>query len=123
MIKYKNFLTLIIFLLTIFNLIKFGYSQRDPINLYGQQAVKIILNIIKFLFVVFLIISTILTIYLGILYIVMGKTEINVMGTNIDLRKSLVYLVIGIVFLFISFYVPNFIRSFIESATSTAPSP
>jgi uncharacterized membrane protein YcaP (DUF421 family) len=55
--------------------------------------------------------SSALFIYLGIMYI-SGKTQVGDMTVN----KAILYLVLGIVLLITSFFIPNLIKSFIESS-------
>jgi ABC-type Mn2+/Zn2+ transport system permease subunit len=68
-------------------------------------------NIIRFLFSVLMILASGLFIYLGILYIT-GQTKIG----EETVHKAILYLVLGIVLLMTSFFIPNLIKSFIESS-------
>ena len=65
----------------------------------------------RFIFGVLMLLASALFIYLGILYI-SGNTKIKEGTTS----KAILYLVLGIVLLITSFYIPNLIKSFIESS-------
>lgn len=74
-----------------------------------SNAIKILSNIIKFLFSALMIISGGLLIFSGIKYA-------TGWGSVQEIHKSLLYLIIGIVLLATSFFIPNLIKSFIESS-------
>lgn len=73
------------------------------------KLLRILSNIIKFIFSFFMIVAVILLIFLGIKYI--GNW-----GNIQEMHKSILYLIIGIVLLILSFFVPNLIKSFIDNA-------
>jgi hypothetical protein len=78
---------------------------------------RVLGNIIKFLFSILIFGASALFIYLGILYIT-GRTQTGE-GT---INKAILYLVLGIVLLITSFFIPNLIKSFIENSISTSTS-
>lgn len=82
-----------------------------------DKIVKIISNIINFLFAVLMVFASIALIWLGILAIVFGKQEIKLVNTTLDIRQAIIYLVLGIVFLVLSFFIPNIIKNFVEEST------
>jgi len=90
-----------------------------PFLIFAQQSfdkaeekiLGILGNIMRFIFSVLMLLASGLFIYLGILYI-SGKTTIKEGTTN----KAILYLVLGIVLLITSFFIPNLIKSFIESS-------
>ena len=84
---------------------------QSGIDKAESEILKIFSNIIRFLFSILMIAASGLLIYLGILYI-SGKTKIG--GETI--HKAILYLVLGIVLLITSFFIPNLIKNFIESS-------
>ncbi|GIW65150.1 MAG: hypothetical protein KatS3mg093_129 [Candidatus Parcubacteria bacterium] len=109
----KKFFALVLFFSIWFNVI-FGASGSG-FERAQNYIITIIERIIRFLFSVFIIVSSILLIYLGILYIVFGKTEAKVIDQSIDLRKSFLFIIIGLAILILSFFFPNIIKNFIEN--------
>jgi uncharacterized membrane protein YidH (DUF202 family) len=99
----------IFFLIFIYFLYTFG--AEEGFQNVEEKVVKILGNIIRFLFSVLMILASMLFIYLGILYI-FGKTKIKGETTN----KAIIFVVLGIVLLITSFFIPNLIKSFIESS-------
>jgi len=73
-----------------------------------EKVLRILGNIIRFLFSALMLISGGLLIYLGIRYITAG-------GKVEELHQSLLYLVLGIIVLILSLFLPNVIKNFIES--------
>jgi hypothetical protein len=106
-----------IILITLFSLV-FVFAQSS-IDRAEAEILRVLGNIIKFIFSILMIGASALLIYLGILYIA-GKTKIGEGTTN----KAILYLVLGIVLLITSFFIPNLIKNFIESSIPTsAPTP
>ncbi len=103
-----NFPKLFLFLFLILLIINFSFSD-DGIEAAQVKLLKILGNIIKFLFSVLMLIGSALLIFLGIKYIGnWGKAE--------ELHKSILYLIGGIVLLIVSLFLPNLIKNFIENA-------
>jgi hypothetical protein len=86
-------------------------SAQSGIDKAEAQILKIFGNIIKFLFSILMLGASALLIYLGILYIT-GRTKIG----EATIHKAILFLVLGIVLLITSFFLPNLIKSFIESS-------
>jgi hypothetical protein len=110
--KNKTLLLVIIFSILSFSLFNFNIkkSLADGIDDAKQKLLKILGNIIRFLFTILMIASSALLIFLGIKYITnWGKPE--------ELHKSILYVVLGIVLLILSLFIPNLIKDFIENAT------
>jgi hypothetical protein len=103
-------LIFIIWFILVFGANASGFDKAE------QYVRGVIEKIIRFAFSVLMVLASILLIYLGILYIVFGKTEIKVIDQSIDLRKSLLFLVIGLVVVILAFFLPNIIKDFIESS-------
>ncbi len=109
----------IIFFLIISSLLlsNFGFGQEffgqeSGIDLVRNKSLKIITNLIRFAFTVLMLGGSALLIFLGIKYITAkGKVE-----EVKELHMSLLYLIIGIVLLITSFFIPNLIKNFIESS-------
>ncbi len=99
-------LTIIIFLF--FVLVVFCNAQTGGgIDNIGSEVLKILGNIIRFLFSTLMLISSALLIFLGIRYIAnWGRPE--------ELHKSILFVVVGIVLLILSLFLPNLIKNFIE---------
>ncbi len=100
----------IIFLLfSIFLLSNLVLAQSSGFDLLKHKSMKIILNIIRFLFTFLMILSSALLIFLGIKYM-MAKEKVE------EIHRSFIFLILGIVLLITSFFIPNFIKSFVENA-------
>jgi len=84
---------------------------QNSIDKAESEILRILGNIMRFLFSILMLLASALFIYLGILYI-SGKTQIKEGTTN----KAILYLVLGIVLLITSFFIPNLIKNFIESS-------
>jgi len=97
------------FLLLLFTF-AFVFAQ-DSISKVESDILKILGNFIRFLFSFLMLAASALLIYLGILYIT-GRTKVGEGTTN----KAILFLVLGIVLLITSFFIPNLIKSFIESS-------
>lgn len=69
---------------------------------------KIIKNIISFMFSLFLMLSIPILIFLGIRYI-------SGWGEARELNKLLFYVIIGVVILVLSLFVPNLIKNFFDN--------
>ncbi len=92
----------------IFIVLSFVFAQEEGFNLIQAKILRILGNIIRFLFSALMIIASIYLVIYGIKYmIVKGKVE--------ELHKALLYLIIGIVLLITSLFIPNLIKNFIES--------
>jgi hypothetical protein len=105
MIKNNKIFLIILLIFAIFN-----FSLADSFGDLQNRLFTIFKNLITFLFQVLFLLSSIVLIYLGILYI-LGKT--NIAGKN-NLNISILYVVLGIVLLILSFFIPNFIKSFFQ---------
>jgi Na+-driven multidrug efflux pump len=88
----------------------FVFAQSS-IDTAESEILRIFGNIIRFLFSILMLLASALLIYLGILYIT-GQTKAG--GETI--HKAILYLVLGIVLLITSFFIPNLIKNFIESS-------
>lgn len=95
-------------LLLSFLLVNLIFAQDSGIDLFRQRIFRIITNIIRFVFTVLMLAGSAILIFLGIKYI-FAKEKVE------DLHKSLMYVILGIVLLIISFFVPNLIKNFIET--------
>jgi len=74
-----------------------------------QEITKILENLITFLFQVGVYGAAIILIILGIRYAVEARSQ----KTEL-LRKFLIYVILGLVLLFIASFVPQLLRSFFE---------
>ncbi len=103
-----NFLKLTIIIFLSFILVAFCTAQSGGgIDAIGSEVLKILGNIIRFLFSILMLVSSALLIFLGIRYIAnWGKPE--------ELHKSILYVIVGIVLLVLSLFLPNLIKNFIE---------
>jgi len=99
----------IVFLFLFFSFV-FVLAQNG-IDKVESEILRILGNIMRFLFSLLMLLASALFIYLGILYI-SGKTKIKEETTN----KAILYLVLGIILLITSFFIPNLIKNFIESS-------
>jgi hypothetical protein len=98
-----------ILLISLFSLVfVFAQSSIDKVE---AEILRIFGNFIRFLFSILMLGASALLIYLGILYIT-GQTKAG--GETI--HKAILYLVLGIVLLITSFFIPNLIKNFIESS-------
>jgi Na+-driven multidrug efflux pump len=100
----------IIFLILILSL-EFLYAAQNNLTGVQDKVLKILGNIMSFLFSILMLLSSGFLIYVGIMY-VSGKTQIKEGSTH----KAILYLVLGIVLLITSFFIPNLIKDFIESS-------
>jgi threonine/homoserine/homoserine lactone efflux protein len=98
-----------ILLISIFSFV-FAFA-RSSIDKAEAEILRVLGNIIKFVFSILMLAASALLIYLGILYIT-GRTKIGEGTTN----KAILFLVLGIVLLITSFFIPNLIKNFIESS-------
>jgi TRAP-type C4-dicarboxylate transport system permease small subunit len=107
-----NLLRLNLILFLIFLLINLSLAQ-DSISKAEKEAKRILGNIIRFLFSVLMLAASGLLIFLGIKYIIArgGGEEVG------KLHQSILYLVVGIVLLILSLFLPNLIRNFVENVT------
>jgi hypothetical protein len=99
----------IVLLISLFSFI-FAFAQNS-IDKAETEILRVLGNIIKFIFSILMLAASALFIYLGILY-VLGKEKIKEETTG----KAILYLVLGIVLLITSFFIPNLIKNFIESS-------
>jgi hypothetical protein len=99
------------FILLIFLLISFSVFAQDGIAKAESEILRIFGNFIKFLFSFLILLASTLLIYLGISYI-SGRTQIG--GETI--HKAILFLVFGVILLITAFFIPNLIKSFIESS-------
>lgn len=90
----------------LFPLLAFAQNGFDLIQ---DKTLKILGNFIKFAFTLLMLSGSALLIYLGIKYI-MAKEKVE------ELHRSLIYLILGLVLLITSFFLPNLIKNFIESS-------
>jgi hypothetical protein len=88
----------------------FVFAQNS-IDKAEAEILRVLGNIIKFIFSILMLAASALFIYLGILYIT-GQTKVGEGTTN----KAILYIVLGIVLLITSFFIPNLIKNFIESS-------
>jgi len=84
---------------------------QNSIDQAEAEILRVLGNIIKFIFSILMLGASALLIYLGILYIT-GETKVK----EESIHKAILYLVLGIVLLITSFFIPNLIKSFIESS-------
>jgi hypothetical protein len=98
-----------IFLISIFSFV-FAFAQSS-IDKAEAEILRIFGNIIKFLFSILMLGASAILIYLGILYTT-GRTKVK----EETIHKAILYLVLGIVLLITSFFIPNLIKNFIESS-------
>lgn len=78
----------------------------------ASKILTILNNFIKFAFSVLMILGSGMLIYVGILYI-SGKTKLKEEG---GIHKAIAYIILGIVLLLMSFFIPNLIENFIKSS-------
>jgi len=105
-----KFLSLFL-LLSLFNFVSSNGGGGGLGASSESKIFRIFENISKFLFSVLMLLSVGLFIYLGILYI-SGREKIK----DITTSKAILYLILGIVLLITSFFIPNLIKNFIESS-------
>jgi Na+-driven multidrug efflux pump len=98
-----------ILLISIFSFV-FAFAQSS-IDKAEAEILRVFGNIIKFIFSILMLMASALLIYLGILYIT-GRTKVK----EETIHKAILYLVLGIVLLITSFFIPNLIKNFIESS-------
>jgi hypothetical protein len=110
LLRKKKILIILILLLVNFVL------AQDGIDKVQADILKIFGNIIRFLFSVLMILGSLLLIILGIFLIVSGKEKYRVLGQEVEARKAFLYLILGIVLLILSFFIPNLIKNFIETS-------
>lgn len=108
----KSLFLLVVFLIISFFLLNYNIKQSladDSITKTKEKLLKILGNIIRFLFSILMLVGSALFIFLGIKYIGnLGKVE--------ELHRSILYIVLGIILLLVSVFVPNLIKDFIENA-------
>ena len=97
-------------ILALIFIINFVLAQSGIDQVQGEIT-RILSNIIRFAFSVLMILASGLLIFLGIMYI-LGKTKVK----EVDIHKAILYLVLGIVLLITSFFIPNIIKNFIETS-------
>ncbi|GIW67271.1 MAG: hypothetical protein KatS3mg096_139 [Candidatus Parcubacteria bacterium] len=104
-------------ILIIIFLINFVLAQNS-IDQAQVKIMKILTNIIKFAFSVLMILGSGLLIFLGLMYILgKGKYTSPFGGKDeVIVHKAILYLILGIVLLITSFFIPNIIKNFIESS-------
>lgn len=85
---------------------------------YLQCRVTVILGrIIQFLFIVSLFLASVFLIYLGLKYI-LGQASFGGESSNIGLTKVIFYVILGVVLILMSIFLPTLIQNFIQSITS-----
>jgi len=89
----------------------FAFAEEDGFQKIQDEVFRILRNIIRFLFSALMLLSGLILIFLGIKYI-FAKGDIK------ELHKTLLYVVLGIILLSSSFFVPNLIKNLIESLRS-----
>jgi ABC-type Mn2+/Zn2+ transport system permease subunit len=99
----------IVLLISLFSFV-FAFAQSS-IDRAEAEILRVFGNIIRFIFSILMLGASALFIYLGILYIT-GKTKVKEETIN----KAILYLVLGIVLLITSFFIPNLIKNFIDSS-------
>jgi len=115
MIKIKKIFlnTFIAIIFLSFLMFNFSFSQenQNSLNQLKIKLFKILRNLITFLFQILFLLSSVILVYLGILYI-LGKSNV---GGKDSIHLSILYVIIGIVLLILSFFIPNLIKSFFQS--------
>lgn len=106
--KMKQKLLLLFFISYLFY-VSLSFGQEDAFNTIKNKSIGIISNIIRFAFSILMLGGSMLLIFLGIKYM-FAKEKVG------ELHKVLLYLIIGIILLITSFFIPNFIKNFIESS-------
>ena len=98
------------FLIFFILLVSFVLAQENGIEAIKQEVLKILGNIINFSFTLFMIVGGFALLFLGVKYI-LAKGDIK------ELHKSLYYVILGIVLLVSSFFIPSLLKNFLESLT------
>jgi accessory gene regulator protein AgrB len=110
LLRKKKILIILILLLVNFVLAQNGIDEAE------DEILRILGNIINFLFSVLMILGSLLLIILGIFLIVSGKEKYQILGQEVEARQAFRYLILGIVLLILSLFIPNLIKNFIETS-------
>ncbi|GBD34557.1 hypothetical protein HRbin35_00287 [bacterium HR35] len=100
---------LILVLILIFN--NLALAQEDGFAKIEKEVFRILTNIIRFAFSALMLFGSLVLIFLGLKYI-FAKGEVK------ELHQSFLYVILGLILLIASFFVPNLLKNFIESLRS-----
>ncbi|MDT7868438.1 MAG: hypothetical protein RQ894_01295 [Candidatus Pacebacteria bacterium] len=89
----------------------FVFAEEDGFQKIQDEVFRILRNIIMFLFSALMLLSGLVLLFLGVKYI-FAKGDIK------ELHKTLLYVVLGIILLASSFFVPNLLKNLIEGLRS-----
>ncbi len=103
-----RFIYLSLIFLIIFGFVK---AEENGFQKIQDEVFRILKNIIMFLFSALMLLSGLVLLFLGVKYI-LAKGDIK------ELHKTLLYVVLGIILLVSSFFVPNLLKNLIESLRS-----
>jgi len=103
-----RFLSLCLIFLIILN---FVFAEEDGFQKIQNEVFRILRNIIMFLFSALMLLSGLVLLFLGVKYI-FAKGDVK------ELHKTLLYVVLGIILLASSFFVPNLLKNLIEGLRS-----
>lgn len=102
---------LFIFLFFSLSLINFSLAQESGIDKIQKEIFRILGNIIRFAFSALMLFSGLVLIFLGLKYI-FAKGEIK------ELHQTFLYVILGLLLLVSSFFLPNLLKNLIESLRS-----
>jgi len=104
----KKILLVLILILISSNLI---WAQEDGFAKIEKEVFRILGNIIRFAFSALMLLGSLVLIFLGLKYI-FAKGEVK------ELHQSFLYVILGLILLVSSFFIPNLLKNFIESLKS-----
>ena len=97
--------------LTFLIILSFVFAEEDGFQKIQNEVFRILRNIIMFLFSALMLLSGLVLLFLGVKYI-FAKGDVK------ELHKTLLYVVLGIILLSSSFFVPNLLKNLIEGLRS-----
>jgi succinate dehydrogenase hydrophobic anchor subunit len=92
-------------------ILSFVFAEEDGFQKIQDEVFRILRNIIMFLFSALMLLSGLVLLFLGVKYI-FAKGDVK------ELHKMLLYVVLGIILLASSFFVPNLLKNLIEGLRS-----
>jgi succinate dehydrogenase hydrophobic anchor subunit len=97
--------------LTFLIILSFVFAEENGFQKIQDEVFRILRNIIMFLFSALMLLSGLVLLFLGVKYI-FSKGDVK------ELHKTLLYVVLGIILLASSFFVPNLLKNLIEGLRS-----
>jgi|GEM_PF-1343616 len=99
------------FFLIILIFFNFVFAEENGIQKIQDEVFRILKNIIMFLFSALMLLTGLVLLFLGLKYI-LAKGDIK------KLHETLLYVVLGLILLVSSFFIPNLLKNLIESLRS-----